>query len=128
MNRRIALAVVLLTASSVFARARSDADSDRTSIATTARIVKVNAKARTLLVRSSGNTAAREWPVMLPGRITLTLPTKSPDYTVITTSQTAFQDGSDPLKFEDFKSGETISIHGVRNGHTFTATRIAKWE
>lgn len=128
MNRRIALAVVLLAVFSVFATARSDADSGPTSIATTARIIKVHAKARTLVVRSSENTAAREWPVMLPGRITLTLPTKGTGYTVITTSQTAFQDGSDPLKFEDFKSGETISIHGVRNGRTLTATRIAKWE
>lgn len=127
-NRQIALAVLLIAAMSLSSTARSDDDSGRMSIATTARIVKVNFKTRTLVVRSSENTIAREWPVMLPGRITITLPAKGTDYTVVTTNETAFQDGSDPLKFEDFRSGETISIHGVRNGRTLTATRIAKWE
>jgi hypothetical protein len=49
------------------------------------------------------------------------------DYTVVTTCDTVFQDGADPIRFEDFKIGETISIHGVRKDTTLTASRLAKW-
>jgi hypothetical protein len=38
-----------------------------------------------------------------------------------------FQDGGDVIRFEDFKTGETISIHGVLEGKTIVASRIAKW-
>ena len=50
------------------------------------------------------------------------------EYTVVTTDNTVFQDGADAINFEDFKSGETISIHGVLKGTTLTAFRLAKWE
>jgi hypothetical protein len=50
------------------------------------------------------------------------------EYTVVTTGDTLFQDGVDAIRFEDFKSGETISIHGVLKGTTLTAFRLAKWE
>ena len=79
--------------------------------------------------------------VTLPGGITISLPgrgksqSKSPqettnnleEYTVVVTNDTVFQDGSDPIRFEDFKTGETISIRGVLNGNVLTASRIAKW-
>jgi hypothetical protein len=79
----------------------------------------------------------------MPGGITISLPgrtTKAPakpapdvannlnEYTVVTNSDTVFQDGIDSLRFEDFKSGETISIHGLLSGSTLTASRIAKWD
>jgi hypothetical protein len=80
--------------------------------------------------------------VTLPGGITIAFPgrTKSPvpaktddiknnldEYTVVTTEDTIFQDGADSVRFEDFKNGDVISIHGSLNGSTLTATRIAKW-
>jgi hypothetical protein len=49
------------------------------------------------------------------------------EYTVLTTSDTLFQDGSDSIAFEDFKTGETISIHGELKGTILTASRLAKW-
>ena len=82
--------------------------------------------------------------VTLPGGITIALPgrnTKNPtkptaessvtnnleEYTVVVTKDTVFQDGSDPLRLEDFRAGETISIRGALDGSTLTASRIAKW-
>ncbi len=79
--------------------------------------------------------------VTLPGGITIALPGRGKtsskpadetiknleEYTVITTKDTMFQDGSDSIRFEDFRNGETISIHGVLSGSTVTASRIAKW-
>ena len=79
--------------------------------------------------------------VTLPGGITIALPgrnktTSKPaqdtannleEYTVVTTNDTAFEDGSDSIRFEDFKNGEIVSIHGVLSGNTVTASRIAKW-
>jgi uncharacterized protein DUF5666 len=80
--------------------------------------------------------------VTLPGGITIAFPgrTKNPvpaktdenknnleEYTVVTTDDTIYQDGADSIRFEDFKNGEMISIHGSLNGSTLTATRIAKW-
>jgi hypothetical protein len=81
--------------------------------------------------------------VTLPGGLTISLPgrvrntTKTPEaketkdspgeYTVVTTDETLFQDGGETIRFEDFKNGETISIHGVLSGSTLTASRIAKW-
>jgi hypothetical protein len=79
--------------------------------------------------------------VTLPGGITIALPgrgkaaSKSPqetvntleEYTVVLTKDTVFQDGGETLRLEDFKTGETISIHGVLNGTVLTASRIAKW-
>ena len=134
ITRGIAATVVSLVAISVFASARISGDPDRASIATTARIIRINSRTRTLVVRSSESPAARSvsdlevsW-TMIPGGIPVSLPPRSgSEYTVVTTSDTAFQDGSDPLQFEDFKRGETISIHGVKSGHTLTASRVAKW-
>jgi len=79
--------------------------------------------------------------VTLPGGITIALPgrnktTSKPaentpnnleEYTVVTNNDTTFEDGSDSIRFEDFKNGETVSIHGVLSGNTVTASRIAKW-
>jgi hypothetical protein len=83
--------------------------------------------------------------VVLPGGISITLPgrSKNPprttkdtpqsksedlqEYIVAITSSTVFQDGGDVIRFEDFKTGETISIHGVLEGKTIVASRIAKW-
>jgi len=80
--------------------------------------------------------------VTLPGGITISLPgrggknTSKPgadstnnleEYTVVTSKDTVFQDGGDSIRFEDFKTGETISIQGVLNGSILTASRVAKW-
>lgn len=134
ITRGISTAVISLVAMSVFATARVNGDQNRGAIATTARIIRINSRTRTMLVRSSESPAARSvsgievsW-IMLPGAIPISLPERAgSDYTVVTTSDTAFQDGADPLQFEDFKRGETISIHGVRNGRSVTASRVAKW-
>ena len=50
------------------------------------------------------------------------------EFTVVTMGDTIFQDGADAIRFEDFKRGETISVHGVLKGMTLTASRLAKWE
>jgi len=79
--------------------------------------------------------------VMLPGGITIALPgrtAKTPskqaedinsleEYTVVVTHDTVFQDGAEYIEFDDFRTGETISIHGSLDGNTLTASRIAKW-
>jgi hypothetical protein len=133
MNRGIAATVVSLAVMSIFGTARAKGDSDA-SIATTARIIRINSKAKTMVVRSSEGSAVRSGPaiempgVMLPGRISITLPERAgAEFTVVTTGDTTFQDGADALQFEDFKRGETISIHGVRSGRVVTASRVAKW-
>jgi hypothetical protein len=162
MNRILSIAVVLLVTASAFATDRFNRDPEHMSIATTGRIVKIDAKNRTMKVRGSEGTAARNatppemkeslWQrigvkmpnMRMPGRITIALPgrtTKAPtskptpditnnlnEYTVVTNTDTLFQDGIDSIRFEDFKSGETISIHGLLNGSTLTASRIAKWD
>lgn len=135
INRSIAFALLSIAAISLFANARSNADSGRNTIATTARIIKINAKTKSMVVRSSEAPAdagpqrieLRVPGMMIPGGIAIAVPPRGSDYTVVTTSETAFQDGIDCLRFEDFKSGETISIHGVLSGKTLTATRVAKW-
>jgi hypothetical protein len=79
--------------------------------------------------------------VTLPGGITIALPGHNAkpskpaqdsinnleEYTVVVTDETVFQDGSETIRLEDFRNGETISIHGVLSGNTLTASRIAKW-
>ena len=161
MNRILSIAVVLLVTASAFATDRFNRDPEQMSIATTGRIVKIDAKNRTMKVRGSEGPAVRSaapgdmkeslWQrigvkmpnMRMPGGITISLPgrtTKAPakpapdvannlnEYTVVANSDTVFQDGIDPLRFEDFKSGETISIHGLLSGSTLTASRIAKWD
>ena len=81
--------------------------------------------------------------VRMPGRLTINLPGRTPkvpaakpgsemfnpnEFLVVTTDNTVFQDGIDPLRLEDFHAGETISIHGVLSGTTLQASRIAKWD
>ena len=137
MNRGITATVVSIAVMSIFGVARingDNGDQERTSIATTARIIRINSKAKTMVVRSSEGSAVRSGPaiempgVMIPGRISITLPERAgAEFTVVTTGDTTFQDGVDPLQFEDFKRGETISIHGVRSGRIVTASRVAKW-
>ena len=137
MNRGITATVVSIAVMSIFGAARingDNGDQERTSIATTARIIRINSKAKTMVVRSSEGSAVRSGPaiempgVMIPGRISITLPERAgAEFTVVTTGDTTFQDGVDPLQFEDFKRGETISIHGVRSGRVVTASRVAKW-
>jgi len=81
--------------------------------------------------------------VSLPGGITIALPGRTgkvsskpadenkvnnlEEYTVFVTNDTVFQDGIEYISLEDFKPGETISIHGSLNDNILTATRIAKW-
>src|SRR5262249_7124572 len=142
MNRILPIAVVVLLAASAFATDRFNRDPEQISIATTGRILKIDAKNRTLKVRGSDGAAPRSVPevreslwqrigvkmpgVKVPGGITILLPgrtTKSStgkpasdvnnysEYTVVTTNDTVFQDGIDSIRFEDFKTGETVSIH-----------------
>jgi hypothetical protein len=141
MNRFIPVVVGLLVGVSVFASDRFGTDHEQLSIATTGRIVRINATTRTMTIRNSDAVPAPNVPllklpqIMFPGRIAITLPTSSPkpaangfsEYTVVTTNETAFQDGADPIRFDDFKTGETVSIHGVLNGAVLTASRLAKW-
>jgi hypothetical protein len=82
------------------------------TIATTGRIITISATGRTMRVSNSSNSSVKN----------------AYEYTVVTTGDTLFQDGVDAIRFEDFKSGETISIHGVLKGTTLTAFRLAKWE
>jgi hypothetical protein len=162
MNRILSIAVVFLVTASAFATDRFSRDPEQMSIATTGRIVKIDAKNKTMKVRGSEGPTTRNaaptelreslWQrigvkmpnMRMPGGISISLPgrtTKVPtakptpdgttnltEYTVVTNSDTVFQDGIDSLRFEDFKSGETISIHGSLSGSTLTASRVAKWD
>jgi hypothetical protein len=115
MNRIVSLVVVLLVAISLFA-------TDRVSrkpmfIATTGRIIKINAKARTMIVQGSAGLAVRTSDVACRD-----------EYTVVTSSDTIFQDGGDSIRFDDFKNNDMISIQGLLTGTTLTASRVAKWD
>ncbi len=131
------------------------ADQDRVAgdgmfIATTGRIVMIDLKNRTLRVRGSGNEGVpmfvktKSGPssmITLPGGLTIHIPRRVDrippkttagalppnEYTVIVTSKTLIQDGAESVRLEDFREGETISIHGVFKGNTLTASKIAKW-
>jgi hypothetical protein len=147
----LTVAVALLAATSAFSSNCFTREHPVQMIATTARIIKINAKNRTLVVSSSEKAAVqqtvvqKESPVQrlvfqLPG---ITFPRgimipQTPqsipniaymgEYTVLTTGDTLFQDGSDSIPFEDFKTGEIISIHGALKGTILTASRLAKWD
>ncbi len=153
MNRILALAILLLAAMSATAADSNSRDPEQVSIATTGRIVRIDLKNKIFKVRGSDNQSVRNISQMmqsltrkvgipLPSGITIPLlgrVGKSPskpatdtvnsldEYTVVITSNTLFQDGGDTIRVEDFKAGETISIHGVLSGSTLTASRIAKW-
>jgi hypothetical protein len=158
MHRIPAMAFGFVVGVSVLASNFLSADHPVKSIATTGRILKINRRNRTLVIRGSEgpaiqNTTAPPNPrspriavqlpgITFPGGIMFPLPGTSgrlpqpsppsdvenrDDYTVVTTCDTVFQDGSDPIRFEDFEIGETISIHGVLKDTTLMASRLAKW-
>jgi hypothetical protein len=151
MRRFMPVAVVLLAAISVFATDRFSTAREM-PIATTGRIVRINPKSRSMTIRGSDAPSERDLPLgekrswqriginlpgmTFPGGIAINLPRPSNrpsansrnEYTVLTTSETTFQDGATAIQFEDFKTGETVSIHGVLSGATLTASRLAKWD
>ena len=155
MNRALTFALLLLAAAPAAASDRNVRDPEGISIATTGRIVRIDLKNKIFKVRGSDNQAIRSLSMAevmqslrqrigftLPGGITIALPgrtAKNPqkpagdtpnnldEYTVVYTSTTVFQDGGDSVRVEDFKVGETISIHGVLRGNMLIASRIAKW-
>jgi predicted lipoprotein len=115
MKRIVFAAAVLLVAMSVFASNRPSHEPGKMFIATTGRIIRINAKTRTMMIRGAEEEAALR-------NVDLD------DYIVVTTSGTVFQDGGDNIRFEDFKNGETVSIHGSLKGSVLTASRLAKWD
>ena len=148
MNRLLSVAILMLVAASGFAMDRFNQDPQQTPIATTGRIMHIDIKTRTFKIRGaesqpavrtapeaikeslwqriSGRVPSVHMPsiaILLPGRNA-----RFGDYFVLTNDNTVFQDGSDPLHFEDFHAGETISIHGVLTGSTVRASRIARWD
>src|SRR5438876_10738495 len=155
MKRLLSIALLLLMAVSASATDSNWRNPEQVTLATTGRIVKIDLKNRILKVRGSDQQQLRNLPDMrqslkpkvgftLPGGITIALPSiltgKNPsskpaaneqnnldEYTVVVTKDTVSQDGSDSIRLEDFKNGETISIHGVLSGNTLTASRLAKW-
>jgi hypothetical protein len=157
MNRILTLLIVLVAALPAGASDRSSRDPEKISIATTGRIIKVDLKGKTFKVRGSDVQALslknvsqnfsqlmqglkQHIGVTLPGGITIALPgRKSPtrsaddqtnnldEYVVAITKDTIFQDGGEYLRFEDFKNGDMISIHGSLTGSTVVASRVARW-
>jgi hypothetical protein len=127
MNRILSLGAVLFVAISLFAKDTPCHEADQMFIATTGHIIKIDAAARTMLVRGSEGFPKQKRTIVLQQRTTSGIPNLD-EYTVATTSDTMFRDGGDSIQFEDFKIGETISIHGVLSGSTLTASRVAKWD
>jgi hypothetical protein len=147
----------VLFAASAFATDTFNNLPEQMAVATTGRITRIDLKSGTLRVRGAEGQSPKSIPeikeslwqrigvkmpsVRMPCLIAIALPghtskisskptdTISPnEFLVVTTDDTLFQDGSDPLQLEDFHVGETISIHGVLNGTTLKASRIAKWD
>ena len=84
--------------------------------ATTGRIIAIDTKARMMTLSTSQGPAIFE------------LASTGLDvFSVVTTGRTLFQDGADPIRFEDFKTGETVSVHGRLRGLVLTASRVSKW-
>jgi len=154
MRRLLGIAILLLVSISAGATDSNLRNPEQVTLATTGRIMRIDLKNRVLKVRGSDGQAIRTMPDLkqnlkpklgftLPGGITIAIPTifsgknlpkTVPDvqnnldeYTVVVTKDTVIQDGGDSIRLEDFKTGETISIHGVLNGTTLTASRVAKW-
>ena len=154
MNRILSIALLLFMATAAGAADRFTRDPEQISIATTGRIVKIDLKSKTIKVRGSDNpnqpirisqmmqTLKQRIGFTLPGGINIGLPGRNgksapkqaadavnnlDEYTVIITKNTLIQDGADSIRLEDFKTGETISIHGTLSGNVLTASRIAKW-
>ena len=157
MKRLLSIAVLVLFAASAFATDRFNISPEEMALATTGRIIRIDLKSGTLRVRGAESQAPKNVPeikeslwqrigvkmpsVRMPGLIAIALPGRTSkisskpsdtinlnEFLVVTTDDTLFQDGSDPLQLEDFHVGETISIHGVLNGTTLKASRIAKWD
>jgi hypothetical protein len=133
-------------------------DLRQTPIATTGRILRIDLKNRTLKVRGAESQSLRNVPeikeslwqrlsarmpsvrkpsiaIALPGHNSRSSSAKSAtdnqppnEFMVVTADDTVFQDGVETLRLEDFRAGETISIHGVLSGSTVNASRIAKWD
>jgi hypothetical protein len=153
MSRLLSMILLLLTATSASAIDRFAPDPEPVSIATTARILRIDVKNKILKVRGGDSQSFHYVPQMVQNlgqRIGLTFPSRFPiglpgvggkhpqkpadgdvnsldEYTVVIRSDTVIQDGAEPIRLEDFKVGEIISIHGVLRGSTLTASRIAKW-
>jgi hypothetical protein len=148
------LMMLAIALSAAFFAAAADRDrpaGDGMFIATTGRIVSIDLKNRMLRVRGSDSEQPRNFaqakphvssPVItLPGGLNIHIPVRverpapkttagTPhldEYTVVITSKTLIQDGGEAIRLEDFSEGEIISIHGVLNGNTLTASRISKW-
>ena len=157
MKRLLSIAALVLLPASAFATERFNNSPEQMELATTGRIVRIDQKSGTLKVRGPESQPQKNAPeikeslwqrigvkmpsVRMPGLIAIALPgrnakisSRPPDtinpneFLVVTTDDTLFQDGSDPLQLEDFQLGETISIHGVLNGTTLKASIIAKWD
>jgi hypothetical protein len=120
MLRIISVTLALLVAMSVFAKDGPNRRAKPMFIATTGRIIAVDARARTMMVSGSGGPAILQ--------LKSTVSSSLDQFTLVTTSDTLFQDGADPIRFEDFKTGQTISIHGQLKGTILTASRVAKWD
>jgi hypothetical protein len=145
------LSICLLTAVLASAADRDRSNGDGMFIATTGRIVAIDQQNKMLRVRGSDIESARNLarprrhlPVItLPGGLSIHIPlrvdrisslSRTPantpnldEYTVVITSKTLIQDGGDPIRLEDFREGEIISIHGGLNGNILTASRLSKW-
>jgi len=154
LHWRKALTIVSVLAFASLLAAAADQDrltGDGMFIATTGRIVTIDLQNKLLRVRGSDIEPARNLirpkhrfstaMISLPGGLSIHIPLRvdrnpaktsanTPnldEYTVVITGKTLIQDGGDPIRLEDFGEGETISIHGVLNGNTLTASRISKW-
>jgi hypothetical protein len=153
MKRILSIVLPLIVAIPASAADRLARDPERISIATTGRIIRLDFKNRTLKVRSSDNQSVRNISQMmqslkqrigitLPGGIEIGLPGRNgknsskpageamrnlDEYTVLVTGDTVIQDGGETIRLQDFKVGETISVHGVLVDDVLTASRIAKW-
>jgi hypothetical protein len=145
--------MLLVALSTAFSAAASDGDrpaGDGMFIATTGRIVNIDLKNRVLRVRGNDSKPARNFAqarshvsssvITLPGGLRIHIPMRverpskttagTPnldEYTVVITGKTLIQDGGEPISLEDFREGETVSIHGVFNGNILTASRLSKW-
>jgi len=157
MNRTLSMAILLLMTAPAFATDRfNNQDVRQTPIATTGRILRIDMKNRTLKVRGVESQSLHNMPEIresLWQRISVKMPSvRMPaisipghnarnssaklasenlppnEFLVVITDDTLFQDGAETLRLEDFRTGETISIHGALHGGTVNASRIAKWD
>jgi hypothetical protein len=121
MRRIVSVTFAVLFAISVFANDGPSRKAKPMFIATTGRIIAIDARARTMTVSGSEGSAILQLKSI--SRVLSSLN----EFTVVTTADTLFQDGADRIEFVDFKTGETISIHGQLKGSILTASRVAKW-